>query len=60
MGRPRADGAETEESFRAQLRSLVEDAHEHDLDVDRHWTCRTGDGVPDYEVEFVRIQDRSD
>jgi hypothetical protein len=54
------DSAETEQWFRERLRSLVEDAHEHGLDIDRNWTCRTGDGVPDYEVEFVRLQDRSD
>ncbi|MUW14188.1 hypothetical protein GJ633_05590 [Halorubrum sp. CBA1125] len=60
MSRTGADSAGIEQSFREQLRSLVEEAHEHDLDIDRNWTCRAGDGVPDYEVEFVRLQDRSD
>lgn len=60
MSRSDVDGAMTEQSFREQLQSLIEAAHEHGLDVDQHWTCRTGDDIPDWEVEFVRLQDRSD
>lgn len=60
MSGPGDDGAVTEQSFREQLRSLIETAHEHDLDIHRHWTCRTAADVPDWEVEFVRLQDGSD
>lgn len=52
--------AATERSFHDQLHSLIDLAHEHDINLARNWTCRSDDGRPDWEVEFVQLEARSD
>lgn len=55
-----ADGKMSEQTFREELQALIEAAHEAGLNINHHWACRTTAGVPDWDVEFVRLQDQLD
>ena len=60
MSESESGGGLTEQAFRDELKSLIEAAHEDGLSIGHHWVCRMNDGSPDFEVEFVQLQEEPD
>jgi hypothetical protein len=54
------DSVDSTDAFATALKSVVEAAHENDVDVEGGWFIETGEDGPDWDVEIWAVEEDTD